>query len=43
MIAVSEYEHTIQVAFREVADALTDRAWLAEQIAIQKRGFSCSN
>jgi outer membrane protein, multidrug efflux system len=34
-IAVSEYERTIQVAFREVADALTERTWIAEQIAIQ--------
>lgn len=34
-IAVSEYERTIQVAFREVADALAERTWLAEQIAIQ--------
>lgn len=34
-IAVSKYERTIQVAFREVADALTERTWLAEQIAIQ--------
>lgn len=34
--AVSEYEHTIQVAFREVADALSERAWLAEQVVIQK-------
>jgi outer membrane protein, multidrug efflux system len=35
-IAVSEYERTIQVAFREVADALAERAWLGEQIIIQK-------
>lgn len=35
-IAVSEYERTIQTAFREVADALSERAWLAEQVAIQK-------
>lgn len=35
--AVVEYEHTIQVAFREVADALTDRAWLEEQVKVQKR------
>ncbi|PWU07557.1 MAG: transporter [Verrucomicrobia bacterium] len=34
-IAVSEYEHTIQVAFREVADALAERTWLAEQVTIQ--------
>lgn len=35
-IAVSEYELTIQTAFREVADALSERAWFAEQVAIQK-------
>ncbi len=34
--AVAEYEHTIQVAFREVADALTERTWLSEQIALQR-------
>lgn len=39
-IAVSEYEHTIQVAFREVADALAERAWLAEQVAIQKAALA---
>lgn len=35
--AVVEYEHTIQVAFREVADALTDRTWLEEQVEVQKQ------
>lgn len=35
--AVIEYEHTIQVAFREVADALTDHAWLEDQIDVQKQ------
>lgn len=35
-IAVNEYEHTIQVAFREVADALSERTWLEKQVAIQK-------
>lgn len=39
-VAVSEYEHTIQVAFREVADALAERAWLAEQVAIQKNALA---
>lgn len=34
-IAVSEYERTIQVAFREVADALSERTWLAKQSFIQ--------
>jgi len=35
-LAVAEYERTIQVAFREVADALADRHWLAEQVAAQQ-------
>src|SRR3546814_7586368 len=30
-IAIAEYERTIQGAFREVADALAGRRWLAEQ------------
>lgn len=35
--AVIEYEHTIQVAFREVADALTDGLWLEKQIEVEKQ------
>lgn len=35
-IAVSDYEKTIQVAFREVADALDARATLANEIAAQQ-------
>jgi len=38
-IAVANYELTIQIAFREVADALAARRWLAEQIAAQERGL----
>lgn len=38
--AVSQYERTIQVAFREVADALAERTWLAEQIAIQAEALA---
>ncbi|OZI35067.1 RND transporter [Bordetella genomosp. 10] len=34
--AVADYEKTIQTAFREVADALSDRRWLAEQVGIQR-------
>uniref|UniRef100_UPI0039F04122 efflux transporter outer membrane subunit n=1 Tax=Bordetella sputigena TaxID=1416810 RepID=UPI0039F04122 len=34
-VAVANYEKTIQTAFREVADALSDRRWLAEQVNIQ--------
>lgn len=35
--AVAGYEKTIQQAFREVADALSARAWLADQIAVGER------
>lgn len=35
-IAIADYEKTIQVAFREVADALAARATLAEEIDAQK-------
>lgn len=31
-LAAADYERTIQVAFREVADALDDRRWLTEQV-----------
>ncbi|MDB5689011.1 MAG: efflux transporter outer rane subunit [Sphingomonas bacterium] len=36
-IAVANYERTVQGAFREVADALAGRRYLAEQIAAQER------
>ncbi len=36
-IAVANYERTVQGAFREVADALAGRRWLAEQVAAQVR------
>lgn len=35
-IAVADYEQTIQGAFREVADALADRRWLARQVEVQR-------
>jgi outer membrane protein, multidrug efflux system len=35
-IAVADYEKSIQVAFREVADALVARNWLDEQITAQQ-------
>lgn len=35
--AVIEYEHKIQAAFREVADALTDGLWLEKQIEVEKQ------
>lgn len=38
-IAVANYERTIQTAFREVADALAARRWLADQIASQEQGL----
>lgn len=38
-IAVAQYEQTIQTAFREVADALAGRRYLAEQVAAQERGI----
>src|SRR3546814_18895139 len=36
-IAIADYERTIQGAFREVADALAGRRWLAEQVAAPVR------
>jgi multidrug efflux system outer membrane protein len=36
-IAVANYEVTVQEAFREVADALAGRRFLAEQVAAQER------
>jgi outer membrane protein, multidrug efflux system len=36
-IAVATYERTVQEAFREVADALAGRRFLAEQVAAQVR------
>lgn len=35
--AISQYEKTIQVAFREVADAIAEHTWLREQIEIQRK------
>jgi outer membrane protein, multidrug efflux system len=39
-LAISEYEQAIQMAFREVADALTERTWYAEQIDLQKMALA---
>lgn len=36
-IAIANYEVTVQEAFREVADALAGRRFLAEQVAAQER------
>jgi multidrug efflux system outer membrane protein len=35
-IAVAAYEQTVQVAFREVADALAGRQWLTQQVLLQR-------
>ncbi|OPY84627.1 MAG: Outer membrane protein OprM precursor [Syntrophus sp. PtaU1.Bin208] len=35
-VAVADYERTIMEAFREVADALAERRWLADQVAAQQ-------
>lgn len=35
-VAVADYERTVQDAFREVADALAARRWLAVQVAEQR-------
>jgi multidrug efflux system outer membrane protein len=35
-LAVADYEKTIQIAFREVADALAARDYLGEQVAAQR-------
>ncbi|WP_286306124.1 TolC family protein [Methylophaga marina] len=42
-IAVAEYEKTIQAAFREVADALSAKYWLAEQLTIQQANLEAQN
>ena len=38
--AVADYERTVQVAFRDVADALSAQHWLLEQVAIQRRALA---
>lgn len=38
-VAVASYERAIQVAFREVADALSAQQWLTQQVAIQRRNL----
>ena len=39
-LAVANYEKTVQSAFRDVADALSARRWLAEQSAIAQRALA---
>ena len=41
--AVADYERTIQNAFREVADALAERRWLAEQVTAQQATLAAEN
>jgi multidrug efflux system outer membrane protein len=41
-IAVANYERTIQTAFKEVADALAGRRYLADQVAAQERGTNAT-
>ena len=41
-IAVATYEVTVQRAFREVADALAGRQYLAEQVAAGNRGLAAA-
>lgn len=42
-LAVADYERSIQVAFREVSDALAARHWLAAQIDIQQRALAAES
>jgi multidrug efflux system outer membrane protein len=42
-IQIAQYEKTIQSAFREVADALADRATLAEQLDARKELVNAAN
>ena len=42
-IAVAEYEKTIQQAFREIADLLSARAQLGEQLQAQEAGVAAQN
>lgn len=42
-IAVAEYEKTIQQAFREIADLLSARAQLSEQLQAQEAGVAAQN
>ena len=39
-IAIANYEKTIQIAFREVADNISASQTLVEQVAIQRRGVT---
>lgn len=41
--AVADYEKAIQMAFREVADALAARRWLGEQLAVQREALAAQS
>jgi multidrug efflux system outer membrane protein len=41
--AVAAYERSIQIAFREVADALADKGTLADRVAANQRNFAAAN
>ncbi|MCB2173801.1 efflux transporter outer membrane subunit [bacterium] len=41
--AVADYEQVIQRAFREVADALAERRWLAEQVGVQRASLAAQS
>jgi len=42
-IEVATYERTVQIAFREVSDALANRRYLAEQIVAQQRAVDAQS
>ena len=39
-LAVVQYEQAVQAAFRDVADALSARRWLAEQVQVQREALA---
>jgi len=39
-LAVSNYELTVQTAFRDVADALSTQRWLLDQVGIQRQALA---
>ncbi|MBK8387625.1 MAG: efflux transporter outer membrane subunit [Candidatus Accumulibacter sp.] len=39
-LAVTQYEKTVQVAFRDVSDALSARVWLRQQVAIARTALA---
>ena len=42
-VAVADYEKTVQAAFRDVADALSARQWLAEQVRIGQEALAAQS